>query len=180
MRVFIAIDIPNEIRDRLGAVQEKVRSSTASARWVAPESIHVTLKFIGEMPEKRREDIDQALRGLTWKSIRVKVRGVGFFPGNRSPRVLWAGLEAASMEGLAKEIDSRLEHAGFDRERRAFRPHLTLARAKGSRLDKALVTAATPFTETEFGTFTVNQIYLFESTLKAGGSVYTKLKEYAL
>ena len=180
MRVFIAIDVPNEIRERLAEVQEKIRTSTNSARWVAPESIHVTLKFIGEMPEKRRDDIDQALRGLTWKHIRVTVRGVGFFPGTRSPRVFWAGLDAASIEGLAKEIDSRLERAGFDKERRAFRAHLTLARAKNNLLEKVMVAAAEPFEETEFGTFTVDRIFLFESTLKAGGSVYTKLKEYRL
>jgi 2'-5' RNA ligase len=180
MRVFIAVDVPTEIRNRLAALQEKVRTSTNAARWVAPESIHVTLKFIGEMPEKRREDIDQALRGLTWKHIRVNVHGVGFFPGTRSPRVFWAGLEAASMEGLAKEIDSRLERAGFDRERRVFRAHLTLARAKNSHLDRAMITAAGPYADTDFGTFTVDRIFLFESTLKAGGSVYTKLKEYTL
>lgn len=181
MRVFLAIDVPSEIRERLAAVQDKIRPSTAGARWVAPESIHVTLKFIGEMPEKRREDIDQALRGLTWKHIKVNVRGVGFFPGTRSPRVFWAGLEAASsIEGLAGEIDTRLERAGFDRERRAFRAHLTLARAKDTHLEKTMIAAATPFTETEFGTFTVDRIYLFESTLKAGGSVYAKLKEYRL
>jgi 2'-5' RNA ligase len=180
MRVFIAIDVPTEIRNRLAALQEKIRTSTTAARWVAPESIHVTLKFIGEMPEKRREDIDQALRGLTWKHIRVSVRGIGFFPGARSPRVFWAGLEATSMEGLAKEIDLRLERAGFDRERRAFRAHLTLARAKNSHLDRAMITAAAPYTDTDFGTFSADRIYLFESTLKAGGSVYTKLKEYKL
>jgi 2'-5' RNA ligase len=180
MRVFIAIDVPEEIRERLAAVQEKIRETTTSARWVAPESIHVTLKFIGEMPEKRREDIDEALRGLTWKRIRVSVRGVGFFPGTRSPRVLWAGLDAASIEGLAEEIDSRLERAGFDRERRKFRAHLTLARAKNSNLEKVMVDAAAPFEDEEFGTFTVDRIFLFESTLKAGGSVYTKLQEYRL
>jgi 2'-5' RNA ligase len=180
MRVFLAIDVPADIRDRLAEVQEQVRPATSGARWVAPESIHVTLKFIGEMPEKRCEDIDQALRGLTWKRIKVNVRGVGFFPGTRSPRVFWAGLEAASMEGLAGEIDTRLERVGFDRERRAFRAHLTLARAKDSHLDKAMIAAAAPFAETEFGSFTVDRIFLFESTLKAGGSVYTRLKEYRL
>ena len=84
------------------------------------------------------------------------------------------------MEALAREIDSRLEHAGFDRERRAFRAHLTLARAKNSHLDRAMIAAAAPYADTDFGTFTVDRIFLFESTLKAGGSVYTKLQEYKL
>ena len=180
MRVFIAVDIPEEIRKRLATVQEELRSISASARWVPSESIHLTLRFIGEIPDKRRVDIDHALEGLTWKPFPVKVRGIGFFPGTRSPRVCWAGLESATMEGLANEIDTRLERAGFDRERRAFRAHVTLARAKNRPLERALVTASTPFTNADFGTFTADRCYLYESVLKAGGSVYTKLKEFRL
>ena len=180
MRVFIAIDIPEDIRQRLATVQEELRSGSTSARWVSPESIHLTLRFIGEIPEKRLEDIELSLAGLTWKHLAVKVRGIGFFPGARSPRVCWAGLESATMEGLASEIDSRLERAGFDRERRGFRAHVTLARAKNRPLERTLVAAAAPFVETEFGSFTADRYYLYESTLKAGGPVYTKLKEFRL
>jgi 2'-5' RNA ligase len=180
MRVFIAVDIPEDIRKRLASVQDELRTASASARWVSPESIHLTLRFIGEIPEKRRADVDGALAGLTWKPFPVKVHGVGFFPGARSPRVFWAGLESATMEGLANEIDSRLEQAGFDRERRAFRAHVTLARAKDKPLDRALVTAAAPFSNEEFGTFTVDRCYLYESVPRQGGSLYTRLKEFRL
>jgi RNA 2',3'-cyclic 3'-phosphodiesterase len=180
MRVFIAIDIPEEIQVRLAAVQEQLRPVSASARWVAVESIHLTLRFIGEISENHLEDIDNALGGLTWKPFPVVVRGVGFFPGARSPRVLWAGLEPSTMEGLAKEIDSRLERAGFDHEKRAFRAHLTLARSRGTRLDGALVTAAAELAETEFGTFVADRCFLYQSTLKTRGAIYTKLKEYLL
>jgi 2'-5' RNA ligase len=180
MRVFIAIDIPEEIRSRLAAMQTELRSTAASARWVAAESAHLTLKFIGEISEQRRDDVDAALGGLTWIPFSISVQGVGFFPGPKSPRVFWAGLHAPTMEDLAQEIDSRLERAGFDREQRAFRPHITLARAKTTRLDKGLVKASEKFAETNFGSFTVDRIYLYESTLKPTGSVYTLLKEYPL
>jgi 2'-5' RNA ligase len=180
MRVFIAIDLPEEIRSRLAAMQNELRSTASSSRWVAAESAHLTLKFIGEISEQRIEDVDTALAGLTWIPFTIAVKGVGFFPGPKSPRVFWAGLHAPTMEGLALEIDSRLERAGFDREQRAFRPHITLARAKASRLDKGLVKASEKFAETDFGSFTVNRIYLYESTLKPTGSVYTRLKEYQL
>lgn len=180
MRVFIAIDVPDEIRKHLGSVQDQLRQFSPSARWVPAESIHLTLKFIGEIAEKRRDDIDEALAGLTWKAFPVSVRGVGFFPGTRSPRVFWAGLQSSTMEGLAKEIDTRLEQAGFDAERRAFRAHVTLARSKTTRLESALVTAAEQFTETDFGTFVADRYFLYQSTLKAGGAVYTRLKEYPL
>lgn len=151
-----------------------------SVRWVAPESIHITLKFIGEMPEKRLEDIDAALTGFTWKQFTITVRGVGFFPGNRSPRVFWAGMEAPTMKDMAEELDTRMERLGFDKEKRAFRPHITLARARDTRIDSSLVTAAEPFQEHEFGAFSVDRVYLFQSTLQAAGSVYEKLKEYLL
>src|SRR5205807_1485535 len=128
MRVFIAVDLPNELRKELGELERQLKPLTDTARWVAPESIHITLKFIGEVPEKRAEDVDAALTGLTWKPFTITVRGVGFFPGNRSPRVFWAGMEAPTMQDLAVELDSRMERLGFDKEKRAFRPHITLAR----------------------------------------------------
>ena len=180
MRVFIAIDVPGEIRQRLAAIQDQFREASRAARWVAPDSIHITLRFVGQIPEEQREDIDNALTGLSWKPLPITVRGIGFFPGTRSPRVLWAGVECSSMEGLANEVDSRLVRAGFDGEKRAFRAHLTLARTKESRLESTLVRMAEPFAETEFGTFVADRFNLYQSTLKPGGSVYTKLKEYPL
>src|SRR5713226_1496242 len=120
MRVFIAVDLPDELRKELATLQRELEPLTDTARWVAPESIHITLKFLGEVPEKRVEDIDGALTGLTWKPFTVTVRTVGFFPGNRSPRVFWAGMEAPTMQNLAEELDSRMEPLGFEKEKRAF------------------------------------------------------------
>jgi 2'-5' RNA ligase len=180
MRIFIAIDIPEEIRAGLAEMQREMRAVTNSARWVAAESVHLTLKFIGEVSEARMEEAAQALAGLTWKAFPVNVRGVGFFPGTRSPRILWAGLQASTMEGLAEKIDARMERAGFEREKRAFRAHITIARAKAGRLDAALVQAAEKYEDRNFGSFTVDRCFLYQSTLKPSGSVYTRLKEYVL
>src|ERR1043165_390571 len=166
MRVFIAVDIPQEIRDRLSAMQAELRPTAPSARGVAAESTHLTLKFIGEVSDQRREDLDAALAGLSWKEFPVSVKGVGFFPGARSPRVFWAGLHASTMEGLTQELDARLERVGFDREKRAYRPHITVARAKTSRLEKTLVSAAEKFAETDFGSFIADRCFLYSSTLK--------------
>jgi RNA 2',3'-cyclic 3'-phosphodiesterase len=180
MRVFIAIDVPTEIRQRLAAIQDRLRPASSAARWVSTDSIHITLKFVGEIPEGRREDIDSALTGLSWLPMSIAVRGIGFFPGVRSPRILWAGVECPTMEGLANEVDTRLVQAGFDSEKRAFRAHLTLARTKERRLESVLVKTAEPLGETEFGTFVADRCYLYQSTLRPGGSVYTRLKEYKL
>jgi len=180
MRVFIAIDLPEQVRAQLAEVERQLRSTTNSARWVAAESIHVTLKFIGEVSEKKLQSIDEAIAGLTWKPFQLTVRGIGFFPGNRSPRVLWAGMQAPTMEGLAEKLDSRMESFGFEREKRVFRPHITLARARNTRLDAALVRAAAQFEDHEFGSFSVDRWFLYQSTLKPSGSVYTQLKQYLL
>jgi 2'-5' RNA ligase len=180
MRVFIAVDLPNEIRKSLADVQHELLPSSGSVRWVAPESIHITLKFIGEIPEKRLEDIDAELTGFTWKPFNITVRGVGFFPGNRSPRVFWAGLEAPTMKDMAEEVDARMERLGFDKEKRAFRPHITLARARDNRIDSSLVTASEAYQEYDFGSFLADRVFLFQSTLKSSGAVYEKLKEYLL
>ena len=180
MRLFLAVDLPDQVRHELAAVQNALKPLTDSARWVSADSIHITLKFLGEVPEKVVDEIDTALAGLSWKPFTVTVHGVGFFPGNRSPRVFWAGMEAPTMQDLAEELDSRMERLGFDKEKRAFRPHITLARARDTRIDSALVTGASQYEEHAFGSFTADRVFLFKSNLKPSGSVYEKLKEYLL
>lgn len=180
MRVFIAVDLPTEVREALARVQHELEPVTDTARWVAPESIHITLKFIGEVAEKQIDDIDAAVTGLSWKSFAITVRGVGFFPGNRSPRVFWAGMEAPTMQKLAEEFDSRMERLGFEKEKRAFRPHITLARSRDSRIDSSLVVAASKYDGHDFGSFMVDRVFLFKSILKPTGAVYERLREYLL
>ncbi len=180
MRLFIAVDLPTELRKTLGDLQRQLRSATTKARWVAADSIHITLKFLGEVPEKRIDEIHGALSDLTWKSFPITIRGIGFFPGTRSPRVFWAGMEAPTMQELAEELDVRMERLGFEKEKRAFRPHITLARARDTRIDAALVAAAAEFENREFGSFTADRVFLFRSTLKQSGAVYEKVKEYLL
>jgi len=180
MRVFLAADLSKEVRKALGEVQRALRPVSDTARWVAPESIHITLKFLGEVREQGLDEIHEGLAGLSWKPFTVRVHGIGFFPGTRSPRVLWAGMEAPTMEGLAEQLDTRMERLGFEKERRKFRPHITLARARDTRMDSSLVTAGSQFEEHEFGSFLVDRIFLFKSNLKPTGAVYEKLREYLL
>ena len=180
MRTFIAVELPDEIRKALANLQRELKSRTNNARWVAPESIHVTLKFIGEIREERLEDVDNAVTGLTWKPFTIAVKGVGFFPGTRSPRVFWAGMEAPTMEGLTEQLDARMERFGFEKEKRAFRPHITLARAKNTRIESSLVAAAAQYEERDFGSFTVDRMFLLKSTLRPGGALHEKLREYLL
>jgi 2'-5' RNA ligase len=89
-------------------------------------------------------------------------------------------MEAPTMQNLAEELDSRMERLGFEKEKRAFRPHITLARARHSRIDSSLVTAASKYVDHQFGSFTVDRVYLFKSILKQTGAEYERLKEYLL
>src|SRR5438034_10522655 len=107
MRVFIAVDLPSEVREQFGQIQRELERLRGKARWVAPASIHISLKLIGEIPDKRIEAIDTALTGLTWKAFIVTVSGVGNFPGNRFPRVFWGGLKALTMQQRARQLVSR-------------------------------------------------------------------------
>ena len=180
MRVFIAVELPLEIRRALKELQQELRPLTDSARWASPDSIHITLKFIGEVAETRIGEIHAALISLTRAAFDVRVRGVGFFPATRPPRVFWAGLEASELSALAEEIELRMGKIGFEREKRPFQPHVTLARARDNRIDSSLVAAAGKYAEHVFGGFTANRFFLIQSTLKPTGAVYNKLKEYRL
>jgi RNA 2',3'-cyclic 3'-phosphodiesterase len=180
MRLFIGIELPESVREGLAEVQRELRPISTAARWVATESAHLTLKFLGEITEQRAEEVHQAMSVLTWKPFQTTVKGIGFFPGTRSPRVFWAGVQAPTLEALTERIDSKLETFGFEKERRSYRAHITLARAKRGPLEPALVTASSQFEERDFGTFNVDRCFLYQSELTSTGPVYTKIREYLL
>jgi RNA 2',3'-cyclic 3'-phosphodiesterase len=138
------------------------------------------LKFIGEVSEARLAEINNALIGLEGERFPITVRGVGFFPNARSPRVFWAGLDAAPLPRLAENVEARMARIGLEREKRAFQAHVTLARAREIRIDSSLVAAAAKYSEQIFGTFTVDRVFLVQSTLKPSGAIYNKLEEYPL
>src|SRR5271165_7033951 len=93
MRLFVALDIDNNIRERITRFLDGVRGFAPDARWVRPESLHVTLKFIGEKSEEEVEKIEQALASISTRAFEMIFRGYGFFPSDRAPRVFWVGIE---------------------------------------------------------------------------------------
>src|SRR5258708_11560043 len=130
MRLFVALDIPENVRASLAGLIPKLRVTCASARCVRSEGLHVTLKFIGEASQEKAEAIKAALATVPARSpIIMNFRGLGFFPNARRPRVLWAGIEADSgLAALAAAVETSLDQLGIRREERVFAPHLTLAR----------------------------------------------------
>ena len=130
MRLFVAMDISDEVRSSLAALSAKLRSACQDAHWPRIEGLHVTLKFIGETPAEKIEMIKDALAAIPGRApFSINFRGFGFFPNARRPRVLWAGIESsAELAGLAAAVDTALHPLGIPREEREFTPHLTLAR----------------------------------------------------
>src|ERR1700733_13997198 len=100
MRLFVALDIDDNVRNRIARFLEGVREFAPDARWVRPESLHVTLKFVGEQSEPQMDEIKQALQSIEAGGFEMSFRGQGFFPTARAPRVFWIGIEADSRLGL--------------------------------------------------------------------------------
>ena len=194
MRIFVAIDLEEKIRQKIVRFLDGVREFVPEARWVRPESLHITLKFIGEQKEEQVAAIKETLRGLLCDSMDIQFRGYGFFPTTTAPRVFWIGIQAGDALGrLAHNIDMGLEALKIPREDRPFSPHLTLARTaggsgapkwrKGDRANSTfsvLQKRLAALSEIDFGTMTAREFFLYQSQLSPSGSKYTKLQSFPL
>jgi len=194
MRIFVAIDLDREIRDKIGRFLEGARPFAPDARWVSAESLHVTLKFVGEQKPEQVEAIKQQLSQIQGETIEIRFSGYGFFPTPRSPRVFWIGIQAGPELGrLAARIDAATAELGVPREERAFSPHLTLARGgggsgapkwrKGDGPNAAftvLQKRLEAMTGIDFGTMTAREFFLYQSQLSPKGSKYTRLDRFDL
>ena len=184
IRSFIAIDLPNETRQSLASVQEELKRSQARVRWVNPHSIHLTLKFLGNIAHAQIDDIATAVaQGVRNESVlTLCAGGLGAFPSQRNPRVIWVGIRG-EVERLAR-IQARLEKdlvpLGFAREQRGFSPHFTLGRVRDKRNRQALIDGMASLTLPEFNFFDVAEIILYISDLTATGAIYTKLHRMSL
>jgi len=193
MRLFIALDIDHAIRERIARFLEGVRGFAPDVRWVQPESLHVTLKFIGEKPPEAAEGIKASLAKIRGEAVEIRFGGHGFFPTAKAPRVFWIGIEAGpQLKQLASSVEDAMFSLGIAREDHAFSPHLTLARAgksgaprwqrgdgpnaKFKRLQEQL--SAMP--ALEFGSMRAREFSLYQSKLSPSGSKYTKLESFGL
>jgi 2'-5' RNA ligase len=183
MRLFVAVSLPPEVRERLAAVQDRLRRTQADVSWVRAENIHVTLKFLGETEEKRLERIRPALDEVAraGEPFPMEVAGVGSF-GGRIPRVVWVGVGegAERLTQLAGRIEKALGRVGFPTERRGFTAHLTLGRVRSPRNAEALLAALQEFHAEGFGSVMTTEFELMRSDLKPTGSVYTVLERFPL
>src|SRR6185312_15783359 len=207
MRIFVALDLTPEIRQRLERFVDGAENFAPEVRWVRPEFLHVTLKFIGERSSESVEQIKQALSCIRANPVALTFRGYGFFPTPKAPRVFWAGIEARpELPALAKQIDEATATVAVAREDHPYSPHLTLARAGSARAEsrktaKGAASSGAPhwlkrdgpnqrfaklqeklgsLPTPEFGTMTAREFFLYQSQLLRGGSLYTKIGQFAL
>ena len=192
MRLFVALDIDPEIRGRIAQFMDGVREFAPDARWVSAESLHLTLKFIGEWPPEKLDDLKRALGGVRGQPAEITFSGTGFFPTPKSARVFWIGIQAGpELASLAVAVDTATSSLGIEKEQRAFTPHLTLARTGSGRPQRMssdrtnssfrrLQEKLTAMPAPAFGTMSPREFYLYESKLSPKGAVYTKLASFPL
>jgi 2'-5' RNA ligase len=194
MRVFLGIDLDPEVRGRISRFIEGVESFAPEARWVRPESLHLTLKFIGEQAPEQVEAITERMRRVESDAFDIRPAGYGFFPTVKAPRVFWIGIQAApQLSELAEIVDMAVAELGIPREDRAYSPHLTLARASGrpgspkrqkgdapNQVFAVLEKRLAALGELDFGTMTAGEFILYQSQPSPGGSKYTKLQRFPL
>jgi RNA 2',3'-cyclic 3'-phosphodiesterase len=182
VRLFVALEIPSVVRENFGGLLKSLRAVSPQTRWVRLEKLHVTLKFIGEVPETKLGAIRGALIGVRAEQpVTLDFRGLGFFPNEKHPRVFWAGIEASpNLKTLAADIDLATEQLGIAREQRPFSPHLTLTRFEPPGLREKLRAAIQENAARDFGSLRTSQFHLIESKLKSSGAEYTTLESFAL
>ena len=188
MRLFVALEIPPAVREELAALIGDLRAAASDSpkskfrpRWVPPENLHVTLKFIGHVDDPIAARIRSELAHVrSDAAVDLRFRGLGFFPNGNRPRVLWVGMETSpNLAGLAAEIDRRLEQFGIQRETREFSAHLTLARFDPPGIPDELRTAVQANSSREFGAVRTGEFHLFESKTRPTGAVYTQLASFS-
>lgn len=192
MRLFLALDIDPLIRGRIAQFMDGVRGFAPDARWVSAESLHLTLKFIGEWPPEKLEDLKRALAGVRGQPAEITFSGTGFFPTPKSARVFWIGIQAGpELASLAGAVDATTSALGVESEKRAFAPHLTLARTGSGRPQRVSSDRANPsfrrlqeklaaMPAPAFGTMSPREFFLYESKLSPKGAVYTQLASFPL
>lgn len=183
VRAFIAIELPEDITNRLRVVSRELQRKVSEVpiRWVLPENIHLTLKFLGDVSVRNLDLLAKMLRveAAERRPFEFSVGGLGAFPGTNNPRVIWVGVESSKELGLLQRgIEAAASRLGYAEERREFRPHLTLGRVSRNANPDQLSHLRDVLRHSEVGFLGVAQVHfvhLFQSELRPQGSVYTKL-----
>jgi RNA 2',3'-cyclic 3'-phosphodiesterase len=178
MRLFTAIDLPNQMMLRLERLLSALRSE-ALIHWSPLDNLHVTTKFIGSWPDSRIDELDAALSSVTARQpFEIELKNLGWFPNPRSPRTFWIGVHGEALHQLARDIEQKLEPLGIAREQREFSPHLTLARIKTPVPLRRLHEKVEEMQPAALGHFSTSSFALYRSDPGSNSSIYRKLRSY--
>ena len=182
MRLFLGIGLDRSLRESLGGAVEELRAARAPIRWVKPENLHLTLKFLGDTEEGKAASLASALKEAVreiW-AFELTVQGAGVFPGRSRPRVVWVDVQEpsgtlAKLWGLVEEVTGSM---GWKRERRGFSPHITLGRVKGNINLRQLADRVDALEGRHWGSQESRQLTLFRSHLSPGGVRYEVVRNF--
>lgn len=180
VRTFVAVLIDDDLKSRIAGVQDRLRQLAPDVKWVAPETLHVTLKFLGDVDEDALPEIyaavDEAVR--PHQRFEFSISDVGAFPNARNPRVVWVGIEEGRdrVRELALAVDESLARLGFGREEKEFRAHITIGRVKTSRFLRELARGIGEVDARSLGVQRVASVAVMKSELQREGPTYTPLK----
>lgn len=182
MRIFIAIDPGNEIKEKIQEIKTKIDVLGSGVKWVEKENLHITLKFLGEINETMLNNVKSCIENIKNEcgSFDIKLCSIGVFPNVKDARVIWVDIKEGQQELklLSEKIDAKLNKIGFSRENRPFSPHLTIGRVKGYINPESLKTIINDFKDYQIGKFTVKSICIMRSILKPTGPVYSLVSEF--
>jgi len=184
IRSFIAVKIPADAADRIRAAQQQLRATGPDVKWVDPDNLHITLKFLGDVERPRLDSLWQStaegLNGAT--AFTMRFHGVGAFPDPDRPRVVWVGIAggAEELRELAAGVEAACERHGFEREKRPFRAHVTLGRVRRPAPNPALAAAMADHAQTDLGEAYVDRVLLMRSELTRTGAVHSMLQQVLL
>jgi len=178
IRCFVAVDLPTAMRDQIAAMQNEI--DVIGVKLVDPNLIHLTLKFLGDVPLNKVDVVEEALQKIEVPAFSAQVKGIGVFPG-RSIRVIWIGALGQFAE-LHQQVDDALSPLGFERDNRKFSAHATIARVKrpNSEINQILASRLLPMKKVDLGDFLVDRFLLKKSTLTPQGPIYDDIATFNL
>ncbi|MFH1760547.1 MAG: RNA 2',3'-cyclic phosphodiesterase [bacterium] len=184
MRTFIAIELPEGIKDSIEGQTEKLKVTATGLKWVTRDNLHITLKFLGWVDEMKLKEIKKTVKKLGSRTspFEIEVNSLGGFPSRHNPKILWAGIGKGreETEKFANELEEELVESGFEKEAKKFHAHVTLCRTKekgGSMETKNFIKELSNY---KFGSFWANSISIIKSTLKPAGPIYETLEKIKL
>lgn len=183
MRCFIAIDMPDDIKKSVFELINGVDYKVKGIKWVPPENIHLTLKFLGEIKEEQLKEIKSRLDFISsnHKEFDIIISKIGGFPSLKNPNVLWIGIDhSEELCRLYEDIANAMFDLGFEKEDRKFSPHLTIARIKDKKNIDPIIKSLITLKDKSFGSVKVQEILLMKSVLKPTGAEYSKIEAFRL